>query len=160
MTTIVSHTNCVRAQKQMFDFNSQPQQQIIQVSRNKTGLSEIKTNLACGTAKGNNCKIATGNRTDTGTMVGVVTKNKQTIPYLFSLASSRAESQRRAPGRDNETSKAERHLTEDREEKQSVGAGSTSLYKTALNMGESQEGEDDGSPHNMTTSHMKRLKRM
>ncbi len=132
-----------RSQKQMFDFNSQPQQQTIKVSRIKTGLSEIKTNLACDNAKGNKCKTATGNKTDTGTKLEEVIKNKKTILYLFSIASSRAKSQRSAPVRDDETSQAsERHLTEDREEKHSVGTGSTSPYKTALNMGENQEGED------------------
>ncbi len=147
MRTIVSHTHCVRAQKQTLDFNPQPQQQTVRVSRVKTGLSKIKTNLACDTAKWNKCETAIGNRIDTETMVGVVTKNKQTIQYLFSIASSRAKSQRSAAVRDDETSKVpEKHPTKDREEKHSVGAGRTSPYKTALNMGEIQEGEDGWQP--------------
>ncbi len=97
--------------------------------------------------KGNKCKTVIGNRTDTGTIVGVVTKNKQTIPYLFSIASLRAQNQKSAPVREDEPSKVpERHLTEDRDKKHSVGAGSTSPYKTALNMRESQEGEDGWQP--------------
>ncbi len=38
------------------------------------------------------------------------------------------------------------HLTEEREEKHTVEAGRTSPYKTALNIGANQEGEDGWQP--------------